>query len=478
MCWSSLKRTDPVRILFVESGVLAPGKFVYQCYPPHGLMYLAAYVREHRPHHELRIYDMMAGRAGPDAITPVLESYEPQLVAVHAMTFQANCMHALAAKVKRWNPRCTVAVGGPHPSGAPASVLADGNIDVAGIGEGEQTFLDIVDKLEKSEGLESIPGAAVMRQGELIQGPPRDLVRDISSLPFPAWDLVDLSKYFTDAMLNQNDITCRREVTTMFTSRACPFRCIFCHNMFGKGFRPRTVENVLDEMETLQREHGVRELHLIDDCFNFDPQRAKAILLGIRERGLDFALAFPNGMRGDRLPEGLLDAMVEAGVYKINVGVESGSKRVQKLIRKGLSLEAVRDGIRRAAARGIFCHGFFMLGFPDETVEEMSETIEFACGSDLHTAGFALLTPFPGTELARVAAEAGRLPEFDFDETSFMSLSVNLTAVDDATLMKMHRRAHRRFYASPSRLYRIVKTMPHPSDLVRVGSKHLRLKFL
>lgn len=467
-----------MRILLVESGVSSPDRFVYQCYPPHGLMYLAACARQERPDHEYRIFDMMAERAGPGAIRPVLEEFKPRLVAIHAMSFQASCMHALAAAIKDWDPQCTVAVGGPHPSAAPDLVLADPNIDLAGIGEGEQTMVEIIDRLDNNKDLAGIAGTAVARDGEIVFGPERPPIDDLDSLPFPAWDLVSLPRYFTDVMLNQNDITFRRELTTIFTSRACPFRCIFCHNMFGKKYRERSVENVLAEMEALQRDHGIREIHIIDDCFNMKPERARAIMEGIGERGLDFKLAFPNGIRGDRLPDDLIAAMTRAGVYKANFGIESGSERVQKLIKKGLSLEALKEGVERAARAGIFCHGFFMLGFPGESREEMEQTIDFACSTRLHTAGFALLSPFPGTEVHRMALEMGIKVEFDPDETSYQRITSNLTAVDDATLERMHKRAHWKFYASPRRICRIITTMPHPSDFVTVGIKHLRLKFL
>ncbi len=170
--------------------------------------------------------------------------------------------------------------------------------------------------------------------------------------------------------------------------------------------------------------------------------------------------------------------MVRAGVYAANFGIESGSARIQKLIKKGLSLDAIADGIRRAAARGIFTHGFFMLGFPGETEAEMMETIEFACSTDLHTAGFALLSPFPGSEVHRMAEAAGKTISFDPDDTSYQRVSCNLSATSDETLAKMHKLAHRRFYASPKRLCRIIATMPHATDFFRVGLRHVRLKFV
>ena len=467
-----------MRILLVESGVAAPERFVYQCYPPHGLMYLAAFLRNRRPGHDQKILDLMAIRASADRIEPELRDFAPDLVAIHAMSFQAKCMHQLAARVKAWRPGCVVAIGGPHPSAAPDQTLADPNIDIAAIGEGEETYAEIVERAAAGADLAGIPGTVVRRDGQLLRGPERPFIADLDTLPFPAWDLVDLRAYFTDVMRNQNDITNRREVTTIFTSRACPYGCIFCHNLFGKKFRARSVDNVLAEMEALVRDHGIRELHLIDDCFNSDLDRARAIMRGIRERGLDLKLAFPNGLRGDRLPDDLLDLMVAAGVYKMNFGVETGSPRVQKLIKKGLSLDAIRDGISRAAARGIFTHGFFMLGFPGETRAEMEETIRFACSTDLHTAGFALLSPFPGTEVHRIAVEMGKTIDYDPDDTSYMRLSANLTAETDDTVLSIHRRAHWKFYGSPRRIARILHTMPHPSDFLRSGLRHFRLKFL
>jgi radical SAM superfamily enzyme YgiQ (UPF0313 family) len=467
-----------MRALLVESGVMTPENFVYQCYPPHGLMYLASFARKHQTGLEFQIFDMMEKKSAPEDILKILGSFTPDLVAIHAMSFQASSMHALAKIIKKWDSQCLVAIGGPHPSAASDLVLADENIDIIAIGEGERTLLDIIARVQSKQELTGIPGTALKKDGKIEFSPKRDFIDDLDEIPFPAWDLIDLTKYFTDVMLNQNDITNRREVTTIFTSRACPFGCIFCHNMFGKKFRARSVENVLDEMETLQKDYGITELHIIDDCFNCIPKRAIEILEGIKKRGLDFKIAFPNGVRGDRLPDELLDLMRETGVYKINIGIESGSPVIQKMIKKGIALDTIKDGIKRAAERNIFTHGFFMLGFPGETKEQMMETIDFACSTDLCTAGFAILSPFPGTRVHEMAVESGTTVEFDPDDTSYQKVTHNLSAVDNQTLIKMHKLAHRKFYGSPKRIFQIITTMPRPLDTLRVGLKHVRLKFL
>ena len=465
------------KILLVESGVSRPENFVFQVYPPTGLMYLAAYLREQEPGHQIRLRDFLLERRPAEALAADLDSFAPDLIGIHAMSFQASSLLKLAAVAKAARPRAPVIAGGPHPTVDPASVLAPGRVDAAVLGEGEVTFAEVVKRVGQGQDLAGTPGTAVWRDGGLVIGPERLFLADLDQLPFPAWDLIDPAAYFADRVLNQNDLRFRREVATIFTSRACPYGCIFCHNMFGKRFRGRSPANVLAEIEMLARDHGIRELHLIDDCFNLDRDRAKAILQGLIARGLDLKLAFPNGLRGDRLDDELLGLLKKAGTYKINFGIESGSARIQKLIRKSLDLEVVADAVARTAAAGIFTHGFFMLGFPGETAAEIQETIAFACRSRLHTAGFALLSPFPGTRVRELAEEMGIRIESRPDDASYAKLSANLSAVDDAALLRLRREAHRRFYFRPRQALRIFRALPRKTDLFRLARYHYRLKF-
>ncbi len=467
-----------MKILLIESGVMAPKKFAYKCSFPLGLMYLASWTRKVRQQYQFRLFDMMALKAKPEDVDKELDSFKPDLVAIHAMTFQSTCMHKVVARVKEHNPKCVVAMGGPHASTFTANILKDANIDVVVLSEGEQTFLELIDCIDEGKDPAEIPGTVVKRDGKLVSGPTRDFIQDLDSIPFPAWDLINIPGYFTDKVDNQNDISWRKEVGTIFTSRACPYGCTFCHNMFGKKLRCRSAENVLDEMETLNRDHGVREINIIDDCFNFDTERALAIMKGVVERGIDLKIAFPSGIRGDRLSEELIDAMVKAGVYQMSIGIESGSTKIQKDICKGLSLTEVRDGINRAAARGIFTHGFFILGFSGETEENMRDTINFAANCDLHAAGFRILSPFPGTKVYEMAVKKGQIIEYHPDDTSYARFTSNLTEVDDKTLIRLQKIAHWKFYGNPRRLFRIVKTMPNPMDLLWAAMQHFRLRFL
>lgn len=465
------------RVALIESGVSDPGKFVYQVYPPHGLMYLASYLRSKKPQAEIKIFDLMIDRQPEENLARELKAFAPDLVGVHAMHFQAKSMHRIATAAKAGS-KAPVVAGGPYPSSEPGRVLADPNIDLAVRGEGERTFLEIFERLESGKDFSGIPGCACMRDGKLVLEPERDPIADIDSLPFPAWDLIDLHKFFDWKVLTQNDIRWRKQLATIFTSRACPYGCIFCHNMFGKKFRARSPENVLEEIRLLYDKYGVREIHIIDDCFNFDLPRAKKMLQMIIDSGMDLKLAFPNGIRGDRLDQELIGLFKAAGAYKINFGIESGAERIQKLIKKSLDLGKIKDNIKLTSEAGIFTHGFFMMGFPGETEADMMDTIKFAANSRLHTAGFALLSPFPGTRVRELAEEMGKKVIFDPEDTSYAAIACNLTEVSDHELQRLHRLAHWKFYFRPGQALRILSAMPNKWMLPRIFAAHFRLKFL
>jgi radical SAM superfamily enzyme YgiQ (UPF0313 family) len=465
------------RVALIESGVSGPKKFVYQVYPPHGLMYLASWLRSKNPEVEIRIIDLMLRREPEESILAELKKFSPDLVGIHAMHFQANSMHKLAALVKQ-NCNARVAVGGPYPSSEPRRALADPNIDLAVRGEGEITFAEIVARLDSGKDFSGVAGCAYRRDGQVVLEPERPFIDDLDQVPFPAWDLIDLKKFFDWNILTQNDIRMRKEIATIFMSRACPYGCIFCHNMFGKRFRGRSPENVIQEIKLLHDKFGVREIHIIDDCFNFEIPRAKKILSLIIDSGMDLKLAFPNGIRGDRLDEELIDLLKQAGTYKVNLGIESGSERIQQMIHKGLDLKKIKNNIELAASAGIFTHGFFMIGFPGETEDDIQKTIDFAAESRLHTAGFALLSPFPGTRVAEIAEAMGKKCGFDPEDTSYARIACNLTEISDSRLAALHRKAHWKFYFRPGQAFRILSAMPNKWMLPRIFWAHFRLKFL
>ncbi len=445
------------RILLVKAGHLTPAN--PRVTFPLGIMSLASVLRNRG--HEVVLADT---RIGQDPVDTA-RRFNPQIVGISALTVEAYSLYRIAKEMKSLSKAPQVIAGGPHPTSFPEEVLADPNIDCLTLGEGEGTFPELVEALEAGQGLSAIKGVVFRENGTISFTEPRPHIQDLDSLPFPSWDLVDLPLYFQrDSMASVG----LRPYMNIFTSRSCPYRCIYCHDIFGKGFRARGPENVIAEMEALISRYGIRDFEVLDDVFNLDSKRVHRILDLILRKGIKLHLSFPNGLRTDKLEEDLLEKLKNAGVNHLSIAVETASPRLQKLIRKNLNLEKVREAISQCSRLGIFTRGFFMLGFPTETEEEMRETIRFAVESDLHTALFFIVIPFKGTQLYEIYKEelkrrtiqkggSERFTDYDYFDGTF-----NLSRVGDRTLFSLQRKAFRLFYLNPKRIYRIIRTFPGP----------------
>ena len=250
----------------------------------------------------------------------------------------------------------------------------------------------------------------------------------------------------------------KQRVLSIQTTRGCPYRCNYCHNLFGKKLRKRSVENVISELRLMKDKYNVEEVEIIDDIFNLDIERAKQIFRRIIEEELDINFRFPNGLRSDRMDEELLDLFKEGGVFRLVFAIESGTPRIQKLIKKNLNLEKARQNIALAAKRNFSMGGFFMLGFLDETEEEVWNTINFALKSQLQTAAFFVVTPFPNTEIWKQAQEMGC--NLTADYANYQKVSANVSRVPTKRLEKLRQLAFRRFYLNPIRLWNFMRTTP------------------
>jgi anaerobic magnesium-protoporphyrin IX monomethyl ester cyclase len=427
-------------------------------------MMVAAVARERHP--DLHLIDMKVEGWTPEQAADALERLAPDVVGLSAMTYEAGCMHALAREIRRRLPAARIVCGGPHPSVAAADVLADAAVDYVVRGEGELTFLELLDGLEAGRAdWDGCQGLSWRRgDGEVVHEPDRPPPARLDELPFPAWDLIDHRKYHT--VPRGGVIYAHKEFATMFSSRACPWRCTYCHNSYGKTFRERSAEHVLAEIELLVTRHGVRELVFMDDIFNFRPERAKKIARGIIERGWKLALTFPNGFRGDILDEELVDLLQRAGMYRCMVAVESAVPRIQKVMKKNLKIDRVGRIVEYIARRGVMVHGAFMLGFPTETEEEMRATIDWASRSAFHTAAFFRVIPFKGTELFEQVEHAGyRLPG-DWSAYEPYQTDINLSTVPEARILSLRKQAYRRFYLNPARMLRIFRLIPNKTNML------------
>jgi anaerobic magnesium-protoporphyrin IX monomethyl ester cyclase len=451
----STDRDTGVIISYMKVLLLRPNSIIIATPVPLGLAYVAESLRSRRGD-DVTILDARNHRLSPSEVSERISELKPDVVGISALSFEAPETHETARLAKQVAPNTRVIIGGPYASANREAVLADASVDALVVGEGEDTAVELLDAIEKDSDLAGVKGIIYREKGSPLFTGPRPYIEDVDSLR-PAWDLLDPRSYFKrEGRNSENIIKHSHKTLTVFTSRGCPFSCIFCHNVFGKKFRARTPENVVSEISHLKESYGIKELEIVDDSFNLDLPRAKAICRGIIERGLGLKITLPNGIRGDRVDEELLDLFRQAGFYRIAYAVESASPRIQKIIKKQIDLEKVRWAISETARRKMMASGYFIMGFPTETKEDMEMTAEFAVNSDLHVASFFYLNPFPGTEVARMT---------DLDLTGYTfrdysTMTVNLSAESDEVLRNVCKRTYRRFYLHPRRILSTIRVVP------------------
>lgn len=420
---------------------------------PLGLMCLAAYLRATRGD-EVRLYDQRLDWRRLDPALQAFREFRPDAVGIGAHSVDAPALHRLAQAIKAVAPQTPVIAGGIHSTLSWKEILADQAVDYAAIGEGENTLREWLDALVGGAP-EAVPGLAFRRDGRIERSAPRELQPHLDRFPYPAWDLIDLDAY--GRLPRIGVIGKRRRYMAVETARGCPFSCAWCHHSMGDKFRARSADNVVEMFARLRRDFQVADLMIIDDLFNFRPERVEEILTGVLERDLRLDLAIPNGLRADFLDDRLLRLMRDAGVYRIMIAVETASPRLQKDMGKHLDLEKARRVIAKATELGISVHGNFMIGLPTETEPEMRATIRFAARSRLDTFGLYRATPFKGTTLYEMAKKSGVILPDGETAYSFWDTHLNVSPIPLEVLNRARRWSYPYFYLRPGRLWRLLR---------------------
>ena len=396
-----------------------------------------------------------------EQVKPLIKQHKPDVVGITAFSPEQREAHELAELSKELFPGIPVIMGGPYTTSQWAKVLADENVDYAVVGEGELTLLKLLKSMEEGERYPEIKGLAFKKNGEQIFFGFPDFIENIDTIPMVAWDAIDLEYYFRNKKKRSgmNPHPKSNRTVPIFTSRGCPYLCTYCHNVFGKRMRKRSVEHVMEELIYLKRNHDIKEIDIIDDIFNLDKERAKIICDRIIEENLNIGIAFPNGLRTDLMDEELIDKLVEAGAFRFIYAIESGSPKIQRSARKNLNLEKAKRIIDYTARKNVSVGGFFMFGFLDETEEDMRMTIDFAVKSKMVTASFFILQPFPNTEIYNQAIEKG-YPLPVKAQQQYYGVTYNISKVPKDRIDKLRNYAVRKFYFNPMRVYRYLRTTP------------------
>jgi anaerobic magnesium-protoporphyrin IX monomethyl ester cyclase len=412
---------------------------------PLGLAYLAATLEKEG--HKVKILDMNINKD----LFPELKR-DPDVVGFTATTPTIKTVWHLAEQVKKAAP-ALVAVGGPHPSALPFESIEKCGVDVVVVGEGDETFKEICALTEAKKSLVGVKGCVCKENGQIIDNGTRSLIKDVDSLPFPAFHLFDLEKYGNAQPIRDYKKGARSFY--IFTSRGCPYSCLFCSkSLYGRTFRPRSPENVLEEWRILVDDYKATEIGMQDDIFNFHKPRALKICSMIKKEGLDVPWITCNGIRTNHTDAELLSAMKQAGCYRVGYGVESGNQQVLNFLQKAQTLQMVEDAFKATKKVGLESMGFFMIGNPAETEETIDQTIDFAIKLDPTVAHFTISSPFPGTQTRKLVEANGKLLITDWDNygilegKAFFEFGELTAKIVEA---KWHQ-AYRRFYLRPRRV--------------------------
>lgn len=447
------------KVLLIKPRFLIPE--LHAITQPLGLTYMGATLR--KAGHEPKIHDCAIDCKDLHILRNTLKDWEPDFIGISIIITELEETKKIMGIIRETLPNVPVIFGGPWPSANPEESVKTFGADFVVIGEGELVLPELIEAINKGVSTDSILGTASMVDGRVNVNQRQQLTEnELEALPFPAWDLLDHSLY---AKMPSFACVGIRPYITIVTSRGCPYKCIYCHHTMGKVFRKRSAESVLAEIEELRFKYGFKEFEIADDCFNLDRERMYAILNGIRDRIGDIKLHFPNGLRSDMLEPEDMALFRQAGTVSAAFAIETSSPRLQKLINKNLDIEKASRVINASVRAGIYSVGYFMIGFPTESYEEASATVDFAASSNLHCATFMFVTPFEGSELAGMAADVlkKRADSLNPRHATYFKNALNISAMSDHDLQMVFRRAYKRFYMNPKRLLGLA--IHHPKVL-------------
>ncbi len=376
--------------------------------PSLGVGYLASSLEQEE--HQVHIIDAHVEKLSWRRLRERLRKISPSLVGFSFTTENRFEAFRLIEQVKRAFPKVITIAGGPHVTSTATDTLANlPALDLVVRGEGEATMVELAQCLEEEKDYSGVLGLSYRRNGEVKNNSPRLFIEHLDSLPFPAWHLMPWHRYnFIIEVPGRGKV----QHANIITSRGCPFSCNFCAtpSNWGRRFRARSAENVLQEIKQLVTNYGVKGIWFFDDTFTTNRQRVWDICQGLIDEKLD--LSWFSEIRVDTVDKELLQKMKESGCYCVAFGVESGSQRIlDQVISKKISLQQVKEVTRWCDEVGIKTNPFFIFSHPEETEEDIEQTMEMMRNWPPNSyISLSLLHIYPGTRLEATAKEKGILP--------------------------------------------------------------------
>ena len=443
------------RIVLISPPEIAAKNQIRKAMLPLGIAAVAASLRE-KGYSDILIIDALAQgfynvkpleddpsfvRFGLDdsEIVEQVKNFNADIVGMSILyAIQTESAFSITKAIKKALPNVPIAMGGIHATFIAKETLEnESSVDFAFTGEGDYTFPEFIGKYFIGDNFRDVAGLHWRENDEVKFNPRPGFTKDVDALPFPAWDLFNMERYF-DIGMPHNPFVISKRVGVIISSRGCPHKCYFCLTPYygGSAFRACSAKKTIEMIQLLVEKHGIKELQVMDDIFTFNPKRVVEICEGIKHFNLRIAL--PNGTRADAPIDHekrllMYKKMKEAGFYQITISVEHGDPEfLNNTIGKRLNLDEVRATMDLAHEAGLLVHSNFMMGFPFETAKNRQKTIDFARSLDSDSFSVSLACPLPGSGMYEIAEKNGLFNE-NYNVNRMVYVNANIKPVDIST---------------------------------------------
>jgi len=397
-------------------------------YPSLSMLYLGSVLKKNGE--EVKILDFNTIKLGDsvnpqkiyeDILVDTVSTFQPALIGCGCL-FSGNFPDVLkfSTLCKNRFKNIPIVIGGIHPTLYPYEILTNCSfIDWIIMGEGEDTIVQLVKTIKSNRSdFDKIEGFAYRKNGKIFANPKTHFIENLDSIPFPAYELINLKDYYVDTSnwYNPKKFPINTSLP-IITSRSCPNRCTFCsmYKVMGPGWRARSPKNVVDEIEYLYNKYNHRHFSIMDDNFTLSKSHALEICNQIIKRKLNIQFETPNGVAVTTLDKELLDAMVSAGLVRISLAIESGSDFIRnQIMLKHLSSKKIYEIARLTKKyKQLYVKAFFIIGLPEETKETLADTYDMIKKINVDRAHVSNIVPFPGTKLFKQALRDNLLVDID-----------------------------------------------------------------
>jgi len=425
-------------------------------WPPISLAYIASVLRE--GHYEVYMDDCIVEEISEEGALARVKQIQPELVIINTATASIKNDLNMANRIKDTGQNIKTAAIGIHVSALPEeSFKMSEGLDFIVRNEPEITCRELAGAIEHKMGFSAVEGISYRHNGKITHNKDRAYISDLDSLPFPAWDLVDVHNYlmpFTD-----------KPFLLVTTSKGCPYGCIFCPAgpYYGKKIRLRKPQRVADEMEWLKEKFGVQDFLIWSESFTLNADFVREVCNEIKRRKLE--VSWVCNSRVDAVSPDMLKDIKSAGCWMVGFGVESASQEILDRSKKGITVRQIEDAVRWSREVGLETTAHVIFGLPGETRQSARRTIDFIKKIDVDFAQFYCVVPWPSTNIYREAKEKGWLISNDwaFYEQNYSVLDTDTISSRD--VVKYRKRAIWEFYFRPKIIFRTLRRIRSLKEL-------------